>query len=125
MCYCVINVDKSRISIDSSNIKREAFEKLEFQIDSINNQLYKKVNSLGGKSVVLMDSTSPSDCRDLYTSFARIFCFGAEGLTKFERMTYKNNIYEFFEWFDESNENVGKIRKDVAQLEQEFHNKDS
>ena len=48
-----------------------------------------------------------------------------EALTKFERMTYKNNIYEFFEWFDESNENVGKIRKDVAQLEEEFHNKDS
>lgn len=46
-----------------------------------------------------------------------------EALTKFEGMTYKNNIYEFFEWFDESNENVQKLRKDVAQLEKEFHKK--
>ena len=100
----LINVDKSRISIDSSNIKREAFEKLEFQIDSINNQLYKKVNSLGGKSVVLMDSTSPSDCRDLYTSFARIFCFGAEGLdtslsTRVRHGVFANQLLKIYNDF--------------------------
>lgn len=46
-----------------------------------------------------------------------------EALTKFERMTYKNDIYEFFEWFEESDKSVGKLRKDVAQLEEEFHKK--
>lgn len=67
-------------------------------------------------TIELMDAICNfSSCWTLYLQ---------EALTKFERMTYKNNIYEFFEWFDESNENVGKIRKDVAQLEEEFHNKD-
>lgn len=48
-----------------------------------------------------------------------------EALMEFESMTYKNDIYKFFEWFEESNENVQKLRKDVAQLEKEFHKKDS
>jgi len=49
----------------------------------------------------------------------------SKALTKFENMTYKNNICEFFEWFEESNENVGNLKKDVAQLEKEFHKKAS
>ena len=48
-----------------------------------------------------------------------------EALMEFESMTYKNDIYKFFEWFEESNENVQQLRKDVAQLEKEFHKKDS
>ena len=40
-----------------------------------------------------------------------------ESISHAERITYKNNIYSFFEWFENSNEKVGLLRTKITTIE--------
>ncbi|MBP3307932.1 MAG: hypothetical protein J6L90_00665 [Clostridia bacterium] len=110
---CAISIVKLRHKSESyaANYLSSLLEYTEKIEDSFEIKKFKDA------TIELMDAICKfSSCWTLYLQ---------EALTKYERMTYKNNIYEFFEWFDESNVNVGKLRKDVAQLEEDFQKKDS
>lgn len=110
---CAISIVKFRHKLDlyAANFLFELLDYSDVVKDSF------EVNKFKVATLELMNATID------FKSYWSIYL--SEALTKFERMTYKNNIYEFFEWFDESNENVQQLRKDVAQLEKEFHKKDS
>lgn len=78
----LINVDKSRVAIDSDSIQKETVAVIEEQIDVYNEQLSKQVISLPNEkqSTVVLMNTKSDACSCMYSSYAKVFCFGSNGL---------------------------------------------
>lgn len=53
-----------------------------------------------------------------FQSYFKIYY--SEALGQFERIEYKNNLEEFFLWFEESNKNVGILKEKISKEEKQF-----
>lgn len=134
----LINVDRSRVSIDTLSIREEVYEDIEYQMDACNSQMTENFSSQSKDTVVILCPQIDSYLC-MYESYAKTFCFGSNGLdtSLSTRVRHGAFINQIFRTFDENSliysESVHnelfdpmfqsqKLKQEIKPLLSELHN---
>lgn len=96
----LVNVDRSRVSIDTLNIQEDVFEDIEYQIGICNSQIAENISSKTQDTYVIINpKTDAYLC--MYKTYAKMFCFSQSGLdtslsTRVRHGAFENQIFRIF-----------------------------
>ncbi len=96
----LINVDRSRVSIDTSKIQEDVSEDIEYQMGICNAQLSQNISSQNNETYLIINpKTDAYLC--MYETYAKMFCFSQSGLdtslsTRVRHGAFENQIFRNF-----------------------------
>ena len=95
----LINVNKSRVSIDTISIKKEAAPAIDYQIEAYNSKLSIQISK--GSTISYINFDDQEVYSEMYNSYAKVFCFSPNGLdnslsTRVRHGLFKNQLIRVF-----------------------------
>ena len=133
----LLNVDRSRVSINTISIKESIYEDVEYQVDTCNSQVSGEIETQKDeKYFILNPKLAAYSC--LYDTYAKAFCFSQSGLdtslsTRVRHGAFINQIFRTFiensliysdnkskNFFDTQFEK-GKIKESLKPFLNQFH----
>lgn len=133
----LINVDRSRVSIDTSNIQEDVFEDIEYQIGVCNAQISNNISSQTENTYLIINPKTDAYL-GMYEIYAKMFCFSQSGLdtslsTRVRHGAFENHIFRIFTEnfliYNDGNNALfeplfekGKIPNEMKPILHSFHN---
>ncbi len=96
----LVNVDRSRVSIDTLKIQQDVFEDIENQIGICNALISKELSAQTQDSYLIINPKTDAYL-SLYETYAKMFCFSQSGLdtslsTRVRHGAFENQIFRIF-----------------------------
>lgn len=96
----LLNVDRSRVSINTRAIQEDIYEDIEYQIDACNSQISDEISSQT-KETYFIFNPQISSYLCMYETYAKAFCFSQSGLdtslsTRVRHGAFINQIFRTF-----------------------------
>lgn len=133
----LVNVDRSRVSIDTSDIQEDVFEDIEYQMGICNAQISKNISSQTEDAFFIINPKTDAYL-GMYETYAKVFCFSQSGLdtslsTRVRHGAFENQIFRTFTEnsliYNDGNNALfeplfekGKIPDEMKQILHSFHN---